>query len=52
MATEAKLIPDPTAPQRFSKEWDLLLGELYLQEEDFSDEHILAFLDEHKSIFG
>jgi ABC-type polysaccharide/polyol phosphate transport system ATPase subunit len=36
----------------FSEEWDVLLGELYLQVEDFSDEHILAFLDEHKSIFG
>jgi len=42
----------PGAYKSFSKEWDLLLGELYLQEEDFSDEHILAFLDEHKSIFG
>jgi len=36
----------------YSEEWDMLLGELYLQVEDFSDEHILAFLDEHKSIFG
>ena len=42
----------PGAYKGFSEEWDVLLGELYLQVEDFSDEHILAFIDEHKSIFG
>ena len=42
----------PGSYKGFSEEWDVLLGELFLQVEDFSDEHILAFLDEHKSIFG